>query len=78
MNQVFSRQSKIAIGVAWICAGLFPGCGFDNSSDEPQLISLAPSFSLLDVNPNSATFDQQVSPSSFPGKVTAWYFGHAT
>jgi len=35
-------------------------------------------FSLLDVNPNSATHDQPVSPRDYMQKVSAWYFGHAT
>ncbi len=35
-------------------------------------------FSLTDVNPNSATHDESVSPRTFEGRVSAWYFGHAT
>ena len=35
-------------------------------------------FSILDVNPNSATHDQPVSPRDYMQKVSAWYFGHAT
>ena len=35
-------------------------------------------FSLPDVNPTSATYGQDVSPSDYVGKVSAWYFGHAT
>jgi hypothetical protein len=37
-----------------------------------------PDFSLADVNPNSATSGEQVSPRDYLGKVSAWYFGHAT
>jgi hypothetical protein len=37
-----------------------------------------PDFSLLDVNPNSPTYNQQVSPRDYLGKVTGWYSGHAT
>jgi len=37
-----------------------------------------PDFSLMDVNPTSATFDQAVSPRDELEKVSAWYFGHAT
>ena len=39
---------------------------------------LAPDFALNDVNPTSATFDQEVSPRDQLEKVSAWYFGHAT
>ena len=38
----------------------------------------APDFSLSDVNPNSQTRDQQVSPRQHLGRISAWYFGHAT
>lgn len=37
-----------------------------------------PDFSLVDQNPNSATYQQAVSPHDYHGKVSAWYFGHAT
>jgi hypothetical protein len=37
-----------------------------------------PDFSLADVNPTSATFDEAVSPRDHLEKVSAWYFGHAT
>ena len=35
-------------------------------------------FALTDVNPNSATYNQQVSPSDYLQQVSAWYFGHST
>ena len=35
-------------------------------------------FSLTDVNTTSATFDMPVSPRDYLGKVSGWYFGHAT
>jgi hypothetical protein len=35
-------------------------------------------FHLLDVNPNSATYDQLVSPRDYLLRVSAFYFGHAT
>ena len=41
-------------------------------------MDLVVDFSLLDVNPNSATHDQPVSPRDYMQKVSAWYFGHAT
>ena len=37
-----------------------------------------PDFSLMDVNPNSPTKDQAVSPRDYLQQVSAWYFGHAT
>ena len=35
-------------------------------------------FSLTDVNPNSSTVNQTVSPSDFSQQASAWYFGHST
>lgn len=35
-------------------------------------------FSLVDVNPNSTTYNDRVSPRQFIGQMSAWYFGHAT
>jgi len=35
-------------------------------------------FSLVDVNPSSATAGDSISPRQFLGKISAWYFGHAT
>ena len=35
-------------------------------------------FMLLDVNKNSPTFNMQVSPRDYLGKVSGWYFGRAT
>jgi hypothetical protein len=37
-----------------------------------------PDFHLLDVNPASSRFDQQVSPRDLEGHVTGWYFGHSS
>jgi hypothetical protein len=33
---------------------------------------------ILDVNPNSTTFDQPVHPLDYTGQLSGWYFGHAT
>ena len=40
--------------------------------------SQVPDFQLVDVNPNSSTYNQAVSPRDYLGQVSAWYFGHAT
>ncbi|MCA9149695.1 MAG: hypothetical protein KDA92_10365 [Planctomycetales bacterium] len=39
---------------------------------------LVTDFSLEDVNPNSATYGQMVSPRDFQGSLSGYYFGHAT
>lgn len=43
-----------------------------------QMAKMVPDFSLTDVNPNSMTSGQPVSPRDHLGKVSAWYFGHST
>ena len=67
---------------------LFLGCLIllTACKDERNLVTNPPTtiegfvvdFSILDVNPNSATHDQPVSPRDYLQKVSAWYFGHAT
>ncbi len=44
-----------------------------DSSDEAL-----PNFSVADVNPNSARFQEAVSPSDYLGQISAWYFGQST
>jgi hypothetical protein len=45
--------------------------------DPPPLPGPMPDFTLVDLNPASATYDQDVSPRDYLGKVSAWYFGRA-
>jgi hypothetical protein len=63
---------------AWALAAalLLPACGGDHhgsSGADPQ-----PDFSLMDVNPNSATTGTMVSPRDYLGSTAGVYFGHAT
>jgi len=54
------------------------GC-HDNQPTKPLPVSsVAPDWTLTDVNPNSATHGQPVSPRGQLGKISAWYFGHST
>ena len=57
------------------------GCGGSGGPSNPApmpLGTLAPEFSLPDVNPASSTFGTDVAPSHERGSASAWYFGHAT
>jgi hypothetical protein len=47
-------------------------------SGDPPIGAAMPDFALLDVNPNSPTYQRNVSPRDFLGMASAWYFGHAT
>jgi hypothetical protein len=71
-----------------ISGAFVPGCGDESTNPEPTPIGVVPpehisfkrgpDFSLLDVNTNSPTYSQAVSPRQEQGKVSAWYFGFAT
>jgi hypothetical protein len=60
------RLLPIALLLAAACGG---------SSSGPAMV---PDFLLQDVNPNSPTGTQNVSPRDYVGYVSAYYFGAAT
>lgn len=74
MDIRFARPLLIVMLLAFV------GCGGDdeNPTGPGPGAGPVPDFSLKDVNPTSATFDQAVSPRDHLMKVSAWYFGHAT
>ena len=57
---------------------LVVGCSRDKPNPVRPIVGPKPDFSLLDMNPNSASLGQAVSPRQEMGKISAWYFGHAT
>jgi len=64
----------VALACLWL------GCE-DGAKPAPEPVPqafLEPEFSLVDVNSNSATHTQACSPRQELGKISAWYFGHAT
>jgi hypothetical protein len=61
-----------------LCVALVLGCSKDNPVEPLPQLTVAPDFQLEDVNPNSATAGQPVSPRDELQRVSAWYFGHAT
>ena len=70
MRMRFRAASVLAIALA-----LALGCGGKTTRPTDYRV---PDFSLPDVNPNSLTHDQMVSPRQFAGKISGFYFGHAT
>jgi hypothetical protein len=57
------------------------GSGGDGGGGGPTGIALGDlvaDFHLTDVNPNSPTSGQSVSPRDYLEKVSGWYFGHST
>ncbi len=59
---------------------LLAGCDDKRSTMplDPGPGPVMPDFAIVDVNPNSATYDQTVSPRECIGQISCWYFGHAT
>jgi hypothetical protein len=37
-----------------------------------------PDFALVDLNPVSSSYNTSCSPRQHLGRISAWYFGHAT
>lgn len=69
-------RGRLALATCFLFVALF-GCGKEKPTG-PTLGTAVPDFSLTDVNPNSATSGQQVSPRQSLATISAWYFGHAT
>lgn len=74
-------RTTVRATLAALAITLCLGCGDD---DPPPVAPLTPDatarpdFSLVDLNPNSATAGSEVSPRDYLGNVSAWYFGAAT
>jgi len=64
--------------LAALAAAFLAGCGGDDPVQPLPQDAVAPDWHLEDVNPNSATAGQHVTVRSQLGKVSAWYFAHAT
>ena len=76
--------ARRAILTALVVAAL-AGCGDDDPTNPPACVLgihtidyVEPDFMLQDTNPNSATNAQDVTPRTFLGEISAWYFGNAT
>jgi hypothetical protein len=49
------------------------------ANGEPNSVDdVVPDFSVVDVNPSSARYEEAVSPRDYLGGISAWYFGHST
>jgi hypothetical protein len=76
VNHRFLLRHAVALA---LCVVALEGCDKKEQPLAPlPAQSLAPDFSLTDVNPNSPTSGHAVSPRSELGRISAWYFGHAT
>jgi len=60
--------------ICLLALGVAAGCGGSGGGGFQAMVD----FLLEDVNPNSTTFMQMVSPRDQLGGVSCWYFAHAT
>lgn len=65
-----------------LLSAVLAGCGGPDEGETATAAATsdgeAPDFSLLDVNPNSESHGQPVSPRDYLERVSGWYFAHAT
>jgi hypothetical protein len=57
----------------WLLAGVNDHIDF--AEGEADVVS---DFALVDLNPNSATYEDAVSPRDYLQQVSGWYFTYAT
>jgi hypothetical protein len=72
------RNAWRLLVAAAMWALLVLGCGDDAPQGNLHLGEVAADFAIRDVNPASPRYDEPVSPRDYLGRVSAWYFGHAT
>lgn len=84
MGVLSTTQACRDVTAAFLLAAMslmIAGCGGGGGGGgvtAPKLgQTIAPDFSLEDVNPSSLTFETQVSPRDYLGYVIGIYFGHA-
>ena len=53
------------------------GCAEEGTTEE-RIEGRVSAFRLVDQNPTSSRFSQEVSPRDYVGRVSVWYFGHST
>ncbi len=63
-----SLEARLALDAALAAA--------PSSAPEAEAAPM-PDFELIDVNPNSATYNQGISPRDYLEQVSGWYFGEA-
>ena len=54
----------------------FNGCSPDNGEVAGPSDVVVYDYSLIDINPNSATYGETLSPGYFENQITLHYFGH--
>ena len=73
-----AQASRFGALVVTLALALLGACSKGDPVSPLPPATLAPDFALQDVNPNSSTSGDTISPRAQLGKVSAWYFGHST
>ena len=66
------------VAMALIASGCDKSDPVKPATPPPVTGSVVADFHLPDVNPNSTTHGEMVSPRDHVGQISAWYFGHST
>lgn len=74
------RESFLRFALPLLALLVLFGCDEEKKTTKPEETppERVPDFAIVDVNPNSATYGDTISPRLFLGKVSCWYFGHST
>ncbi len=75
-----ARAAALALTTAALILGACddsPSRPSGSGNPDPPRDTL-PDFTLMDVNPNSPSYQDSVSPRDYLERVSAWYFGQAT
>ncbi|MDM7913803.1 MAG: hypothetical protein ACE15D_16985 [Candidatus Eisenbacteria bacterium] len=79
-----NRRAAIPALFSALLIGLLIAGGCNEKSTEPEApgssndVERVPDFTLLDQNPNSASYQDSISPREYGGEISCWYFGSAT
>ena len=72
------HAARTVLVLSCLSAFALTSCGKDTPDPvKPHTVNVT-DFALTDLNAASPLAGQPVSPHQFTGKISAWYFGHAT
>lgn len=75
LNRQAWRVCIFAVVLGPLAGCVPPIAGGGNPNSVGDVVS---DFSVVDVNPSSARYQEAVSPRDYLGGISAWYFGRST
>ena len=73
-----AHASRPGALVVLLFLAILGACSKDDPVSPLPQATVPADFALVDVNLNSSTANDTISPRAQLGKVSAWYFGHST